>query len=207
MKRSFELLDIFVASVNKNIAVIGIALGVLLVFINSIIRFSIDFSQYLFIKLLGLQSIGGFLVAHLTAINSSMTWAGELTNYLFIFSALFGAAYGFKKGIHISVTVVLNLFPPKMAKYIFFFANIISFIYLSLSAYFGYQVVLLLADIEEMSVDLEIPMWIPNLVLPLAFGGAAFRAGEKVVEIMQTKADEVLVKNEEEVVHDAVVKE
>ncbi len=207
MKKFFYYLDIFVASVNKNIAVIGITLGVLLVFVNSMIRFSIDFSKWLFIKNLGLQSMGNFLVTHLTELNSSMTWAGELTNYLFIFSALFGAAYGFKKGIHISVSVVLNLFPPKLAKYIFVVANFISFAYLSLSAYFGYQVVILLDEIEEMSVDLEIPMWIPNLVLPLAFGGAAFRAGEKVIEIMQTNANEVLIRNEEEVVHDSVVKE
>ncbi len=206
MRKFFYFLDIFVATVNKNIAVIGITLGVLLVFINSLIRFSIDFSSWLLIKQLHLRWLGDHIVAFFTSINSSMTWAGELTNYLFIFSALFGAAYGFKKGIHISVSVMLNLFPPKLAKYIFVVANFISFAYLSLSAYFGYQVVVLLYELDERSVDLEIPMWVPNLVLPLAFGGAAFRAGEKVIEIIQTRADEVLIRNEEEVVHDSVVK-
>ncbi len=207
MRKLFYYLDLFVATTNKNIAVIGISLGVLLVFVNSIIRFSIDFSKFLFIKTLGLTSVGNFLVTHLTSINSSMTWAGELTNYLFIFSALFGAAYGFKKGIHISVTVLLNLFPAKLAKYIFVVANFISFGYLSISAYFGYRVVAEIYDMELMTDDLGIGMWIPNLVLPLAFGGAAFRAGEKVIEIAQTNADEVLIRNEEEVVHDSVIKD
>lgn len=180
MKRFFYFLDIFVATINKNMAVVGMALGVFLAFINVVLRYAFDFS---------------------------LTWAGELTNYLFIWSALFGAAYGFKKGIHISVTVLLNLLPPLLAKILFVIANMISFLYLSLSAYFGYQVVMLLDEIEEISVDLNIPMWIPNLVLPIAFGGAAFRAAEKVVEIIQTDAKEVLIKNEEEVVHDSVVKE
>ncbi len=205
MKQVLQYLDIFVASINKNLAVIGLALGVSLVFINSLIRFSIDFTNAIATKL-SLAFLDK-VVVFLTSLNSSMTWAGELTNYLFIWSALFGAAYGFKKGIHISVTVLLGIFPPVLAKSVFIVANVISFIYLSLSAYFGYQVVLLLADIEEMSVDLNIPMWIPNLVLPLAFAGAAIRAGEKVFEIIQTKPQEVLVKNEEELVHDSVLKE
>ncbi|PID47155.1 MAG: C4-dicarboxylate ABC transporter permease [Proteobacteria bacterium] len=215
MKKFFYFIDIFVATINKNMAVVGLALGVTLVFINSFIRFSIDFTKYIAdilasnISFLSdsIQSVGTYLVTNLTAINSSMTWAGELTNYLFIWSALFGAAYGFKKGIHISVTVMLNLLPKYLAKSLFVLANIISFIYLSANAYFGYQVVMLLDEIEEMSVDLEIPMWIPNLVLPIAFAGAAFRAGEKVIEVMQTDASKVLIRNEEEVVHDSVVKE
>lgn len=180
MRRFFYLLDLFVASINKNIAVMGMILGVSLAFINVMLR-------YLF--------------------GSSLTWAGELTNYLFIWSALFGAAYGFKKGIHISVTVMLNTLPASFAKFLFVIANIISLLYLAISAYFGYEVVMLLRDIEEISVDLEIPMWIPNLVLPVAFAGAAFRAAEKVIEVIKTDKKVVLMKNEEEVVHDAVVKE
>ncbi len=180
MKKMFLYLDIFVASINKNIAVVGMSLGVLLAFINVVLRY---------------------------AFGSSLTWAGELTNYFFMWSALFGAAYGFKKGIHISVTVFLNLLPKMLAKVLFVFANMISFVYLAFSAYFGYEVVVLLQEIEEMSVDLDIPMWIPNLVLPIAFGAAAFRAGEKVIEVIQDDAKEVLIHNEEEVIHDSVIKD
>lgn len=180
MKKVFYYVDIFVATINKNIAVIGMSFGVLLAFANVVLRY---------------------------AFGSSLTWAGELTNYFFMWSALFGAAYGFKKGIHISVTVFLNILPPALAKFLFVIANIISFVYLALSAYFGYEVVMLLNEIEEMSVDLNIPMWIPNLVLPVAFGAAAFRAAEKVIEVIQTDSKEVLVRNEEEIIHDSVVKD
>lgn len=180
MNKAFNYLDIFVATINKNIAVVGMVLGVLLAFINVVLRY---------------------------AFGTSLTWAGELTNYFFMWSALFGAAYGFKKGIHISVTVLLELLPAKLGKIIFVFANFISFVYLSVSAYFGYQVVLLLMEIEEMSVDLNIPMWIPNLVLPIAFGAAAFRAAEKVVEVSLTDANDVLARNVEEIIHDSVIKD
>jgi len=82
------------------------------------------------------------------------------------------------------------------------FAHTLSFIYLASMSYFGYHLVLIIAEFEEMSVDLNIPMWIPNLVLPLAFGAAAFRAGEKIYEVSITDADEVMIKSEEELIHD-----
>jgi len=180
MGKFFRILDLGIAALNKNVAVVGITLGVILAFINVVLRY-------------------GF--------NASLTWAGELTNYLFMSSALFGAAYGFKKGIHISVTILLTLLPSAVGKAMLILAHTISFIYLAVSAYFGYQLVLLLMDFGEMSIDLNIPMWIPHLMLPLAFGGAAFRAGEKIYEVAITHADEVLGKSEAELIQDSVKKE
>lgn len=175
MGKFFKILDLGVATINKNIAVTGMTLGVLLAFINVVLRYS---------------------------FNTSLTWAGELTNYLFMWGALFGAAYGFKKGIHISVTILIAQLPPAFGKALLIFAHSLSFIYLAAMSYFGYELTLILVEIEEMSVDLEIPMWVPNLVLPIAFGLAAFRAGEKVYEVAATDADEVMIKNEEEIIHD-----
>lgn len=179
MRKFFSILDYGIAALNKNIAVTGIALGVILAFINVVLRY-------------------GF--------NESLTWAGELTNYLFMSSALFGAAYGFKKGIHISVTIVLALLPSYLAKAMLILAHTISFIYLGVSSYFGYQLVILLMDFGEMSIDLNIPMWIPHLMLPLAFAGAAYRVGEKIYEVAITHADEVLGKSEAELIRDSVEK-
>ncbi|WP_458700959.1 TRAP transporter small permease [Sulfurospirillum sp. 1307] len=175
MGKFFKILDIGVAAINKNMSVIGITLGVLLAFVNVVLRY---------------------------VFNSSFTWVGELTIYLFMWGALFGAAYGFKKGIHIQVTILLAKMPPALGKAFLIFSHTLSFIYLAAMSYFGYQLVLLIADFGEMSVDLNIPMWIPNLVLPIAFGAAAFRAGEKVYEVSITDAEDVLRSSEEEMIHD-----
>ena len=175
MLKFFKILDTGIAIINKNLAVTGMLIGVTLAFVNVILRY---------------------------AFNYSLTWAGELTNYAFMWGALFGAAYGFKRGIHIQVTILLAKLPPSIAKALMIFAHTLSFIYLALMSYFGYQLCLILADIEEMSVDLEIPMWIPTLVLPLAFAGAAYRAGEKVFEVAKEDADKVLVNTELELIHD-----
>ena len=176
MKKFFEIVDVIVGTINQTMAVLGLSLGVLLAFINVILRYAFDMS---------------------------LTWAAELTNYLFIWAALFGAAYGFKQGAHISVSLIIEKFPPAVTKGFLMFANLVSIIYLALISYFGYQLVLMLVDFGEMSIDLEIPLWIPHLVLPIAFALAAYRSAEKLVEIYKTDSSDVKIFSE----HEAVIHE
>ncbi|MBP6163427.1 MAG: TRAP transporter small permease [Aliarcobacter sp.] len=176
MKKFFQIIDIIVSTINQTMAVLGLSLGVLLAFINVILRYAFDMS---------------------------LTWAAELTNYLFIWAALFGAAYGFKQGAHISVSLIIEKFPPAVTKGFLMFANLVSIIYLALISYFGYQLVLMLVDFGEMSIDLEIPLWIPHLVLPIAFALAAYRSAEKLVEIYKTDSSDVKIFSE----HEAVIHE
>jgi C4-dicarboxylate transporter, DctQ subunit len=173
MKKFFEIIDVIVGTINQTMAVLGLSLGVLLAFINVVLRYGFDMS---------------------------LTWAGELTNYFFIWSALFGAAYGFRQGAHISVTLLIAQFPPAIMKYFLILANLISVAYLGLLSYFGYELVVMLVDFGEMSVDLNIPMWIPHLVLPVAFALAAYRVAEKLVELLKTSANEIELFNEHEVI-------
>ena len=176
MKKFFQIIDIIVSTINQTMAVLGLSLGVLLAFINVILRYAFDMS---------------------------LTWAAELTNYHFIWAALFGAAYGFKQGAHISVSLIIEKFPPAVTKGFLMFANLVSIIYLALISYFGYQLVLMLVDFGEMSIDLEIPLWIPHLVLPIAFALAAYRSAEKLVEIYKTDSSDVKIFSE----HEAVIHE
>ena len=173
MKKIFRIIDLIVGTINQTMAVVGLSLGVLLAFINVILRYGFDMS---------------------------LTWAGELTNYFFIWSALFGAAYGFKQGAHISVSLVIERFPPAFTKAFLIFANLISVAYLGLMSYFGYYLVVMLIDFGEMSVDLNIPMWIPHLVLPIAFALAAYRTAEKLVEVLKTDSNEIKLFSEHEVI-------
>ncbi|MDR3346338.1 MAG: TRAP transporter small permease [Campylobacteraceae bacterium] len=179
-KKAFYWFDFFVAAMNKSVAVFGMAFGVILAFVNVVLRYVFD---------------GG------------ISWAGELTNYLFIWSALFGAAYGFKKGIHISVTILLSRFPAKVAKFFMVLANLFSCLFLLFMAYMGVRILELIASFNERSIDLQVAMWIPVIVLPIAFAAAAFRTGEKVVEIYRTPADKVIKSADAELIHDSVEKE
>jgi len=176
MKKFFDIIDVIVSSINQTMAVLGLSLGVILAFINVILRYAFDMS---------------------------LTWAAELTNYLFIWAALFGAAYGFKQGAHISVSLVIEKFPPPVTKFFLMFSNFVSIAYLSVVSYFGYELIVLLEDFGEMSIDLEIPLWIPHLVLPIAFALAAYRAAEKLYEVYKTDTSELKLFNE----HESIIEE
>ena len=173
MKKFFEIMDLIVGTINQTMAVVGLALRVILAFVNVVLRYGFDMS---------------------------LTWAGELTNYFFIWSALFGAAYGFRQGAHISVTLLITQFSPAVTKFFLVLANLISVLYLGLLSYFGYELVIMLVDFGEMSVDLGIPMWVPHLVLPISFALAAYRVAEKLIELYRTKANDIELFNEHEVI-------
>lgn len=142
MSKFFKIIDLIVGTINQTIAVYGMVLGVLLAFVNVVLRYVFDMS---------------------------LPWAAELTNYLFIWSALFGAAYGFKQGAHISITLLIEKFSPSVMKMFLLFANLLSIIYLLLISYFGYKLILMLMDFGEINVDLQVPLWIPQLVFLLHF--------------------------------------
>lgn len=177
MYKFFEILDLGIAAINKNIAVLGIIAGTLLAFINVVMRY---------------------------CFNSGFSWAGEATNYLFIWSAFFGAAYGFNRGIHISVTILIEKFNPLIAKFCFIFSSIVSTAFLLFLAYYGLEYLLVLHELDFMSVDLDMPQWIPMLVLPVAFLLAAYRSGEKVIQLSRTPASKLGKSEVEELVSEAV---
>ncbi len=173
MKRFFTFLSKAIGFINQSIAAFGISAGVALAFYNVAARYIFD---------------------------SSLTWASELTIYLFLWSVFFGAAYCFKEDAHISISILLDLLPPPVAKGLMLVSHVITIIYLSAVSYYGYQYLLFVAELDEMSIDLEIPMWIPYLVIPIAFAFAAYRVGEKFITIWRTPATEVVRMSEGEMV-------
>ncbi len=172
----FGFIDKIIGNLNKSIATFGIAAGVVLAFINVVARY-------------------GF--------NGSIVWASDLTNYFFIWSTFFGAAYCFKKDAHISVSILMDRLPAPIMKFLMILSHILVIIYLVAVAYYGYKFLRLEIMLQEVSVDLvvpkitwlgmnsswSVPMWIIYLAIPVAFASAAIRVLEKLVEIIKTPAE------------------
>jgi C4-dicarboxylate transporter DctQ subunit len=176
-----DILDKFIGLINEFIASFGIIAGVTLAFINVVARY----------------------VFHV-----GIDWAFELTNYLFIWSAFFGAAYCFRQECHIKVTLLLDILPSKVAKFTSLFATFITFLYLLAVAYYGYLFIfdpdLGIKASGEISVDLNIPIWIPYIVIPIAFISASYRVFEKFIEMTKTPANEIVRKTESDMIIEEV---
>lgn len=186
VQRIFKILDFIIAGINKNIAVFGLLIGVIIVATNVILRTLANF----------------FPDIH------SITWGEEVSSYCFIWSALFGAAYGFRNGVHISVMLIVEKFPPKLAKASVIFSHILSACFLAFMAYAGFLVCELNFELGRYSEALHnVPLWIFLICLPLAFLGATYRVIEKIYEVSWTDADKVVKKTQDEIIHDVVIKE
>ena len=168
----FSLISKTIGFINQSIAVIGITAGVAVAFTNVVARYAFD---------------------------ASLVWATELTIFLFLWSAFFGAAYCFKKDAHIAVTVVLDIMPSKIAKIMLLISHTVTITFLLAIAYYGYEYLFLLIELDERSIDLwDLPMWYIYLVIPVAFFFSAYRVGEKIVQIIRTPHDEVVAESEAE---------
>jgi C4-dicarboxylate transporter DctQ subunit len=169
MKNILNILDIIIGNINRYIAAIGITAGITLAFANVVARY-------------------GF--------NYSITWASELTIYLFLWSMFFGVAYCFKLDGHISIDLLVEYVNKKTAKIMMLATRLVSFIFLIVVAYYGYEYLELVIELDEMSVDLEIPMWIPYLVIPISFSFAAFRVAEHFIVLLNLPAQDIEFTNE-----------
>jgi len=104
-----------------------------------------------------------------------LSWAQELCIYMFIWMAKFGAAYGVRTGIHVGVDVLVNLLPPASRNRVILFAIACGAFFTAVIAAFGVTFVGEMYATGQQSNDLEAPMWIVYLAVPLGSGLMCFR--------------------------------
>ena len=104
-----------------------------------------------------------------------LSWAQELCIYMFIWMAKFGAAYGVRTGIHVGVDVLVNMLPPHQRKRVITFALLCGALFTAIVAAFGASFVGQMWQTGQQSNDLEAPMWIVYLTIPLGSGLMCFR--------------------------------
>ncbi|MCD6525598.1 MAG: TRAP transporter small permease [Desulfuromonas sp.] len=158
---------------------------------DKIDRYLEVFSTLIMMVTMGTATLVAFINVVLRYLfNASLTWAGELTSYLFIWSALFGAAYGFKIGMHLGVTIVIQKLPPKVAKWVLSCSLTIILGYLICLIVWGYDFVMFNHMMGMVSVDLQVSYWIIYLCVPIAMSIAAYQVLLKLIKTVRVPADE-----------------
>lgn len=159
----FEKLDRYLEIFSTTVMMITMSIATLVAFINVVLRY-------------------GF--------NMSLSWAGEATSYLFIWSALFGAAYGFKIGMHLGVTILIQKLKPKVAKYVLSFSLLVVLGYLIALIKWGYEFCMFNAMLEQVSVDLELPYWLIYLCVPISMAIASYQVILKIIRTLRIPSDQ-----------------
>ena len=117
---------------------------------------------------------------------SGISWAQELTIYLFIWMAKFGAAYGVRTGIHIGVDFLVNWVRPSIRRKMVMTALALGMIFTGASAFFGVRWVIFIFGTGQESPDLEMPMWIIYLAIPLGSGLMCYRFLQVMLSFART---------------------
>jgi TRAP-type C4-dicarboxylate transport system permease small subunit len=105
---------------------------------------------------------------------------------MFVWMAKFGAAYGVRTGIHVGVDVLVNHLPPRGR-----FTSILvglgaGALFTFIVGSFGVDFVWQLAHTDQSSPDLEAPMWIVYLAIPLGSYLMSFRFLQVAWTFMRT---------------------
>jgi C4-dicarboxylate transporter, DctQ subunit len=104
-----------------------------------------------------------------------INWAQELSIYLLIWMAKFGAAYGVRTGIHVGVDVLVRKLSGQWQRFLVVFSLGAGAFFTAMIAWLGSRFVLRIFHTGQVSPDLELPMWIVYLAIPLGSSLMCFR--------------------------------
>lgn len=105
----------------------------------------------------------------------NLVWAQELCIILFVWMAKFGAAYGVRTGIHVGIDVIINMLEPKSRARMVLFGLLAGALFTGIIASLGGNFVFHMYHTSAISPDLELPMWLVYLAIPLGSGLMCFR--------------------------------
>jgi C4-dicarboxylate transporter, DctM subunit len=115
-----------------------------------------------------------------------LSWSQELCIYMFVWMAKFGAAYGVRTGVHVGVDVVTNSISGPSRYWVIIFGLLAGALFTFTIGAFGTNFVAHMFATSQTSNDLEVPMWIVYLAIPLGSFLMCFRFLQVVYTFART---------------------
>ena len=104
-------------------------------------------------------------------LQASWSFSEEIMIILFVWNSLLASAVAFKHGAHLGLSVVTDLFPEKMQKYVVVFSAFLTVLLMVILAKFGMEMVNTQMKYKQITPVLGMPEWISGISVPI---GAAF---------------------------------
>jgi C4-dicarboxylate transporter DctM subunit len=117
-----------------------------------------------------------------------LSWAQELCIYMVVWMAKFGAAYGVRTGIHVGVDVLVNLLDGFNRRRAIVFGLLAGAVFTGIVGWLGAHFVARIYETGQRSNDLEVPMWIVYLAVPLGSFLMCFRFLQAAAIFIRTGA-------------------
>jgi C4-dicarboxylate transporter DctQ subunit len=121
-----------------------------------------------------------------TMVRIDLGWAQELCIYMFVWMAKFGAAYGVRTGIHVGVDVLVRKLSERRGRPVIVFGLLAGAAFTATVAALGARFVWQMAHTDQVSADLEMPMWLVYLCVPLGSSLMSYRFLQVTWSFMKT---------------------
>lgn len=126
------------------------------------------FEEYILsVSLLGMTVITFANVLARKVFQASWAFTEEITTALFILSSLLGAAVAAKKGAHMGLSVLTDLLPKKLQKYVVLITVIASIIFCGFLIKYGFDMVITEFKTGQTTPALGWPEWIFGITVPI----------------------------------------
>ena len=145
------------------------------------------FEEWIILSFMAVATLVTFVsVAMRYTMGTGFTWATELTIYLFIWMAKFGAAYGVRTGIHVGVDYVVNKVEGAKRRFLVIAGLLLGITFTGIISFFGARWVIFIYGTGQISPDLEWPMWIIYLAIPFGSGLMCYRFIQSLLRFLRS---------------------
>jgi TRAP-type C4-dicarboxylate transport system permease small subunit len=133
--------------------------------------------QTLIVTFLGFMILIAFLQIVLrNFFSTGLDWGDQLLRNLVLWIGFIGATLATKEGKHINIDVVSRWLPSLGKNVVTLFIHLFSFFICCLLTYAALKFIKNEVQMENRTF-LNIPAWIPEMILPMTFGLMTFRFG------------------------------
>jgi C4-dicarboxylate transporter DctQ subunit len=166
-----------------------IATATVIIFVSVAHRYSLGLTAdaVAYFKSHGMAALSDATKSFYFSLRSiNLVWAQELTIILFVWMAKFGAAYGVRTGIHVGIDVLINRMEPPRRRFFILFGLLAGALFTGTIATLGANFVWHMYHASATSPDLELPMWLVYLAIPLGSSLMCFRFLQVAVAFART---------------------
>jgi len=115
----------------------------------------------------------------------SMIGSDEIAAFSVVWSVLFTASLAVKNNLHVRIDVIFFFFPPTVGRYIDALGTLFSMGFTAFLAWSGYALVVESLMLGEVTMTmLRLPVWIPQLILPIGGFLLTLRLGQRFLHLL-----------------------
>ena len=146
-----------------------------------------NFEEYICTILLSIMTVVVFYQVFCRfVIKAALPWSEELSIYILAWVSFLGASIGVKRGAHIGVEAVIQLFPKKIQRYFVLFSYCICTVFFVMIVYYGMLIVQKQIITGQVSPAMRIPMYYAYLSVPVGSTFIVIRFIEKFFTELKT---------------------